>query len=325
MRAAVMGTHWGLVHVAALRAAGVDVIAVVGRDPIATARVAADHDIRHAISGTGTHQTLQSLDLDLISVATPQGTHVSVIRELPSQVPVICEKPAIGFGSPSDLSALRSAPVWVNYAYPFLPTAQRAAQSLARIGNIRGARTLSRCGRGRNIAPRSWFFEVAGHPVSWLLSALGMPPVSAGEDGPIKQPTDFTSGTNPLSSERPAECLSARIDVGLVPVGITVEVGDHAGVSHEIQVIGEHGEMRLTGRYLPGEPWVFDPPLLILPGTEERLVPADQGLPDPWYLANEAAIGQVVSHLRDGGMAPGFTWARAQALDLALTSTLGSC
>ena len=106
----------GGVHVAALREAGVEVVALVGLDGART-RAAAD---RMGVAQVRTDPAgLRELELDLVSVATPAATHLEVIEALPD-IPVLCEKPAVGLSPIRPLPARRRAAVWVNYAFAFL-------------------------------------------------------------------------------------------------------------------------------------------------------------------------------------------------------------
>jgi predicted dehydrogenase len=91
-RVAVVGTGFGCrVHVPALRAAGFDVVALVGQDRDRTARRAQRLDVPNAC--TGLHEAL-ALQLDAVTIATPPDTHAAVTFEaLAVGVHVLCEKP----------------------------------------------------------------------------------------------------------------------------------------------------------------------------------------------------------------------------------------
>jgi len=91
--AAVVGTGFGVrVHVPALRAAGFDVVALVGRDDEKTARRAA----RLAIP-TATTDLAAALALDgveAVTIATPPHTHAALAIEIArAGKHVLCEKP----------------------------------------------------------------------------------------------------------------------------------------------------------------------------------------------------------------------------------------
>jgi len=91
--AAVVGTSFGCrVHVPALRAAGFDVVALVGRDADKTARRAGRLGIPHAC--TSLREALALAAVDVVTIATPPDTHAELaIAAAEAGRHVICEKP----------------------------------------------------------------------------------------------------------------------------------------------------------------------------------------------------------------------------------------
>jgi len=89
----VVGTGFGcFTHVRALRAAGFDVVAVVGRDPVKTTRRAHAFDVPLALTSVPDALTLPGVDA--ISIATPPNTHASIVHAaLDAGKHVLCEKP----------------------------------------------------------------------------------------------------------------------------------------------------------------------------------------------------------------------------------------
>lgn len=301
MRAAVVGVNWGEVHVSALREAGVEVVALVGRDAERTQASARRLGIPHALATPG---RVAELGVDLVSVATPAATHGAVIRMLPGDVPVLCEKPAVGLTRPDDLSG-RPAPVWVNYAFAFLEVAQRAAESLASLGPIRAARVRSTHDlAGWTMTPGQTFFELVPHPWSWLVGLTGPPSrgVHVRADG-----ADVTIEV--LCGSVPIELTCAR-DPGL------------HGLRHEVLVEAAQGQVQVRGTYREGRPWVFEPPVVVTPGGHRVLGEAESGPGDPWYRANARAIGGVVAGLRGTADPRLFDWATALAMDVAAQEAL---
>lgn len=91
--AAVVGTGFGcLTHVRALRAAGFDVVALVGRDPRRTAERARRFGIPHAL--VSLDDALRLDGVDAVTVATPPRTHAGlVLKAVEAGRHVVCEKP----------------------------------------------------------------------------------------------------------------------------------------------------------------------------------------------------------------------------------------
>jgi predicted dehydrogenase len=87
-----VGTGFGgRVHVPALRAAGFDVVALVGRDAERTARRAARLEIGRACSSL---REALLLGVDAVTIATPPDTHAALALEAcAADAHVLCEKP----------------------------------------------------------------------------------------------------------------------------------------------------------------------------------------------------------------------------------------
>lgn len=96
MRAVVVGTGFGCItHVPALRDAGFEVAALVGRDPAKTQARADRFDVPHAC--TSLAEALALDGIDAVSVVTPPKTHHDLVLEAVSAGKhVVCEKPFAG-------------------------------------------------------------------------------------------------------------------------------------------------------------------------------------------------------------------------------------
>src|SRR5580765_6817933 len=89
----VFGTGFGCyTHVRALRGAGFDVRAVVGRDAAKTATRARLFDVPRGL--TSVDDALALSDVDAVTIATPPDTHAELVRAaLAAGKHVLCEKP----------------------------------------------------------------------------------------------------------------------------------------------------------------------------------------------------------------------------------------
>ncbi len=92
-RVVVVGTGFGCVtHVRALRAAGFEVAALVGRDPAKTTERAALFEIPVAL--TSVDEALALDDVAAVTVATPPHTHAAItLAAIAAGKHVLCEKP----------------------------------------------------------------------------------------------------------------------------------------------------------------------------------------------------------------------------------------
>ncbi len=89
----VFGTGFGcFTHVRALRGAGFDVLAVVGRDPDKTGARARLFDVPRAV--TSVDEALALPAVDAVTIATPPHTHAALVRAaLAAGKHILCEKP----------------------------------------------------------------------------------------------------------------------------------------------------------------------------------------------------------------------------------------
>ena len=91
--AIVVGTGIGVMtHLPALRAAGFEVRALVGRDPAKTLAWATQFAVPHAC--TSVTDALALSDIDVVAVATPPFSHCEIVLEaISAGKHVLCEKP----------------------------------------------------------------------------------------------------------------------------------------------------------------------------------------------------------------------------------------
>lgn len=306
LRAAVVGTGWGQVHVHALREHGVDVVALCGapEDGERTRAVAASLGIPRAV-----HDPAHLLDdaPDLVTVATPAATHPRLLT-LFAGLPTICEKPLLGMdGSPDGLPA-PGPHRWINYAFAFLDSARGAARALEGLGEVREVRIDSAHDLALTFSHPQWLLEVASHPLSFVVHLLGRPTPVAG--------TLLPGG-------------GTRLELLAGPAEVTVECrperGLH-GIRHRLRLVAEGGTVELDGDFREGGVWGYGPVL-----RDGRAVgPAERPGSDVWVRANVRAIGTAVGVLRgeldaEEAVAAGlFTPERARPLDDCVRQAFGS-
>ncbi|GAA2024178.1 hypothetical protein GCM10009740_12070 [Terrabacter terrae] len=307
MRAAVVGTGWGLVHVRALRENDVDVVALCGspRDAERTRAVAAQERIPLALNDP---RDIHDLDVDVVTVATPAHTHLDML-ELFAGSAVICEKPVAG--ATGDLARVPSATssTFVNYAFSFLDCARVFARALESAGPPDHVFIDTAYDLPLTFTAPEWFLEVASHPLSLLVHLLGPPAVVGGSTRP--DPHDATE-------------LQLRIGEVDTQVASRHEPGLH-GLRHRIRAHGPAGTLELTGGFQEGRSWRFAPVRL-----DGRALDAGEWSPhDVWHRANQRSIGAALQVFRgelapeEAGAAGLFTPSRAAVIDHCLQQALG--
>lgn len=277
MRAGIIGCNWGLSYLAPLRAAGVEVAALCSPDEPQLAAIASREGINRW------HRDPAELDdLTLIVIATPAASHLSLLEQFRTH-PLICEKPLFGWHQPvSAACRLGRAPLWVNYAFAFLPAARQLAAALPQLGQIDRVEVHSQLLTPLTFDWPHWFTEVASHPLSLLLHLFG--PAWPRHHGPIMAKAGSTQAAGYQLHCWWPQGISAEI---------RVTAAARPGISHCLRCYGEHGILQLDGEMSWGGPWRFAP--LSHNGIALAL-PSEEG--DHWLSANHRAIVQMVRAIR---------------------------
>ncbi|MGB5587539.1 MAG: Gfo/Idh/MocA family oxidoreductase [Gammaproteobacteria bacterium] len=265
MRVGIIGTGWGRLHCGTFRQAGCEVTALVGRDAAKAAAVAAAEGVP-----VGTDQLEALDDCDVVVIASPTDTHIDFLERFKDKF-VLCEKPLCGrVPDPDWVARLGASPIYINYTFAFLDSAQVLAQKIqaGHLGKVH--RILLQVGVNLPIekTPTEWFMEVAVHPLSLLLHVFG----------PFRTEM-FTIGKGRANVAVLLSNADQMLDVSLY---------DHPkeGIHIEMTVIGEEASARLSGGFRVGQDWWFDPLLISgMPYTDGEYRYAE----DVWYRANRRA------------------------------------
>jgi predicted dehydrogenase len=284
LRAIVVGTSFGArVHVPALRAAGFEVAALVGRDAQRTADRAAQLGV--PIASTRLRDALDRVDGPrCVTVATPPDAHTEpVLEALAAGAHVLCEKPfALGTADAREMTAaadaagvvavlgcefrwatdealtgrvVRSGSIGSPRVATFVQHSALLAHGLHGAFNedwwfdpARGGGILNASGSHYVDRFRSWLGEVTG--VSASLQVAGNRPPTAAEDT-YTVLLRFASGCTGLIQQ----CSAARGTPGRM-----------------CRVVGDHGSV-----------WIDDGVVWLADDGPARVVdvPADLRLPDP--------------------------------------------
>jgi predicted dehydrogenase len=279
LRAAVVGTGFGVrVHVPALRAAGFEVVALVGRQQERTTRRADRLGVEHALTSLD-----DALDLvDVVTVATPPDAHASVaIRALDAGRPVLCEKP---FALDADeATAMHAAaeragvPAFVGHEFRWAEDRAVLARAVAD-GLLGEPRLVSMVSFTQFVADpehrmMDWWFDAA-RGGGWL-GASGSHVIDQVRD--TVGEFESVEATTPLVSDRPAGVADDSFVVhGRLTSGCDVVLQSTAGAWGPnlavTRIAGTRGSAWIDG----GAVFVAD-----RTGTRQLPVPEELRLPPP--------------------------------------------
>jgi predicted dehydrogenase len=254
--------HWGVHILRDLRTLGCSVV-VVAREGASTARAEAG-------GATAIVPTVEALpDVDGVVVATPSGTHVSVIdRLLTRHVPIFVEKPLAPDASAVEYLANKAdGRVFEMHKWRYHPGVEALGEiarngDLGRVVGLQMARTS--WGDGPDDVDPVW--HLAPHDLSIALEVLGMVPqprfAVAQMDGPCMVGIIGVLGTDPwcaidTNTRAPAKrrevtlyCAdgAARLADGYAetlvirrgpPIGVDAADAEHMPISSELPLLRE--------------------------------------------------------------------------------------
>jgi len=270
-RVGIIGTGWGArVQVPAFREAGLDVVAIAGRDFERTVR-AAGEDLEPFTDW----RDLIASDVDLVSIVTPPSKHLKMARAaLQAGKHVLCEKPtALNVAEAEQLAAAaRERPLQlslIDHELRFLPSFRAARERIGELGGIRYAE-VRYASPGRGDRKRAWNWWSSAEQGGGIWGAVGSHFVDTlrflGMQIEAVQATLTT-----IIDERPFENESRRVtsddfaDVNLRLAGGAIAAMTFSAVSSgpdeatTLTIHGEEGALRLVGEELltamRGEPF----------------------------------------------------------------------
>jgi predicted dehydrogenase len=280
--AVVVGTGFGCrVHVPALRAAGFDVVALVGRDPDRTSRRAERLAIPYAL--TSLDEALSRPGVEAVTIATPPSTHTELaITAARAHKHVLCEKP-FAMSSAEAARMLRvaeEAGVTHIVGHEFRWASDRAVAGRAiaagRIGVPRLAVLLHASSLVADSAarmPRWWFERDAGG--GWLGAAgshvIDQLRVWFGEFESLSAALNVVSDREAVATAEDSFTIRFRMRSGVDGV-LQQTAGAWGRAFDASRVVGTLGTLWLDG----GDAYVAD-----AAGVEQLAVPHDLMLPPP--------------------------------------------
>jgi predicted dehydrogenase len=271
-RVGIIGTGWGArVQVPAFREAGLEVVAIAGRDPERTRKIAGQLDLEPFDDW----RALIASDVDLVTIVTPPSEHLQMATSaLDAGKHVLCEKPTAMNASEAEqlVEAGRKHPdriALIDHELRFLPSFLAARE---RINDLRGIRyaevRYASPGRGDRTRAWNWWSDAGQGGGIWgavgshfvdTLRFLGMEieAVQATLRTIIDQ-RPFEGGMRRVTSDDFAD-VSLRLANGAIASMTFSAVASGPDEPTTLTIHGEEGAMRLAGEELltamRGEPF----------------------------------------------------------------------
>ncbi len=295
IKAGVVGTNWGRVHIAGLRQAGCQVSTLMAHDKQLVTRIAGEEQI----PSSGTELSLLA-PCDLVTIATPTSTHLGYLQATQHKA-VLCEKP-LGLTPDNwgQFNALQHDCLYISYPFPHLDTAQRLSQEI-RSGHLGELNRICLV-VGVNLPyPKTqveWFVEDVVHPFSFLYTLF---------DDFQWQGVQFGQG-NSLSVQ--LTCQGALFDILLCDWPMP-------GLHFDLTIVGNKNAYQLRGGFRPERGWWFDPLL----ADAQAITPGEPVEDNPWIRANHRVMQHFVDcvqgniNAQDAHRLGMFNFARAKAME----------
>lgn len=301
IRVGIIGSNYGLAHIAPMRAAGAEVVALCGRDPAKTAHIAAEHAI--PLATTRIDQLCASVDA--VVVAGPDGLHHDhVLQVLGHGRHLLCEKPLTRTASEAArlvAAAQASGRVCaVAFAYRHIAVLRTLA---AWLDQRRPPRWLS-------VSVANSFAAAEGLGEQGPLMGL------SGDFGGISHLLDaalWWLNAEPLwvqasMSGRPAHSVALHLglDNGATLV-LNQFAGHEPGIHGHWLLAGDDYEVRLQAEYRPElASWRISPIDTYQSGHWQQLSPlvvAGPDQPEPWYQGNLGTARAFLAAIRGEAVA----------------------
>ncbi len=266
--AAIIGCNWGITYIPVLQKYGLEITGLVDSHAGKARQKANEFGVP-----LGTDKLTEIGQPDLVIIATPARTHAEIASGLSVDCKILMEKPAVGWqGDPTALLQI-PGPIWVNYAFSQLRTAQhigeRFSDSPAKI------RLSTQVNLPLRFSIHQWFFEVCSHPLSWLLHLTGRHHknrVIAKDNG-----------------------LEVALWCGPHQVSVDLRVGGQPGIYHQLNIRQEDRHLEISGFYEPNRPWRYLPVIL----NGQPISAGEYSAQDCWLEANARAIWRILECFED--------------------------
>jgi predicted dehydrogenase len=273
-RVGIIGTGWGArVQVPAFREAGLEVIAIAGKNPDRTRRVAGELHVE----AFDDWRALIASNVDLVTIVTPPAEHLAMATAaLDAGKHVLCEKPTALNAAEAEklVAAAASHPnqlALIDHELRFLPSFRAARESMRELGGIRYAEVrYASSSRGDRSKGWGWWNDAKQGGGIWgavgshfidSLRFLGME-IEAAQASlqTIIAERPFENGTRKVTSDDVA-AVNLRLAGGAIAAMTISAVASGPDEPATITIHGEEGAFRLIGEELltamRGEPFTL--------------------------------------------------------------------
>lgn len=286
LRVGIIGSNYGLAHIATLRAAGAAVVALAGRNPEKTAALARQQQI--ALATTDIDQLCQAVDA--VVIASPDGLHHQhVLQVLGHGRHILCEKPLTRTASDAEALVAAAAQVPVVCATAF------AYRHISALRQLRHWLRQRPAPRWLSISVANSFASAEGYNQQREGALMGQ----SGDFGGVSHLLDASlwlmagepQWLQALLVGRPCHSvgLHLMLDHGGV-VHLNQFVGHEPGIHGHWQLAGDGWEIRFSAEYLPGlRSWRLSPIHCWQQGQWQPLAPAQEAghnQLEPWFEGN---------------------------------------
>ena len=270
MKAGVIGTNWGRVHVQGLRKAGCEVVAMMAHDADLVAKIAAEE----GIPSQGLSLPF-SVNWVVAAIATPTVSHLNYLQALQDKI-VLCEKPlGLTPDNQQQFLALDARRSYISFPFPFLDSAKQLQQLInsGDFGELMRITVVAGVNLPYPKTPVEWFMEDMIHPFSLLTHLFGNMEFLGARQG---------TGCN-ISAQ--LQCQHALVDLLLCP-------WPQPGLHFDITLIGSKNAYQLRGGFRPDRQWWMEPLMIddIAHGNGEEAKDAI------WIRANHRVSNALIKH-----------------------------
>ena len=298
MRIGIIGTHWGLMHVGAFRAAGAEVVALCGRQETKTRDIAR----REGIPLATTEVAALCAAVDVVVVAGPDRWHAAHVGQaVDAGRHVLCEKPLTRTAPESRALLAREKTLpstqrcAVSFPYRMLPPVAALARWLRRQGP---ARHLSVTVLNGFAAAEGWAnegpllgesgdFAGVSHILDAALWLLGTTPV----------------WVHATLTGRPVHTATFQVGLG-TGARLTLQhlAAAEPGIHGRWSILGDGWQARCAGGYVPERGgWCIGPAEVYQGGVWSEIGPLVEpfsGQREPWAEAHVAVARAFLDLLR---------------------------